>query len=134
MRRWLLTLAVAAGLSLSVAGLTLCLALARFDLAALTEPGSMELSLATAAKRWLIRRGSTHAPALAQMDASTRLAVGSMQFTGRCAPCHGSDGRTPTEIGRWMNPRAPDLGTPQVQKWSDAELFWIVRNGIRMSG
>jgi mono/diheme cytochrome c family protein len=33
-----------------------------------------------------------------------------------------------------MYPRAADLGSADVQAYSDAELFWIVKNGIRLSG
>ena len=33
-----------------------------------------------------------------------------------------------------MYPRAPDLGSPAVQRWSDAELFWIIKNGVRPTG
>ena len=28
----------------------------------------------------------------------------------------------------------PDLGTSATQGWSDQELFWIVKNGIRLTG
>ena len=27
-----------------------------------------------------------------------------------------------------------DLTSPHVQKWTDAELFWIIQNGVRMTG
>jgi mono/diheme cytochrome c family protein len=57
-----------------------------------------------------------------------------MLYTGSCANCHGLGGRAPTDIGRWMYPRSPDLGSPAVQQWSDAELFWIIKHGIRLSG
>ena len=33
-----------------------------------------------------------------------------------------------------MYPRAADLGSAEVQKYSDRELFWIVKNSIRLSG
>jgi mono/diheme cytochrome c family protein len=33
-----------------------------------------------------------------------------------------------------MYPRASDLTSPEVQRYSDGELFWIVKNGIRLSG
>ncbi len=33
-----------------------------------------------------------------------------------------------------MNPPAPDLTLPSVQKMRDGELFWVVSNGIRMTG
>jgi hypothetical protein len=48
--------------------------------------------------------------------------------------CHGLDGHTPSDAGRWMYPRASDLTAPEVQQYSDGELFWILKNGIRLSG
>jgi mono/diheme cytochrome c family protein len=27
-----------------------------------------------------------------------------------------------------------DLNSPHVQRWSDAELFWITQNGVRLTG
>jgi mono/diheme cytochrome c family protein len=51
-----------------------------------------------------------------------------------CAGCHGSDGHSPTDAGRWMYPRSANLISHEVQNYSDRELFWIVKNGIRMTG
>ena len=48
--------------------------------------------------------------------------------------CHGFDGHTLTDNGHWMYPRAANLTSPEVQQYSDAELFWVVKNGIRLSG
>ncbi len=48
--------------------------------------------------------------------------------------CHGSDGRTPTALGRSFYPPAPDLGSPAVQQYSDAELFVVIKCGIRNTG
>ena len=55
-------------------------------------------------------------------------------FLGSCAQCHGADGRGDTNIGRNMYPPAMDLSSPHVQHWSDAELFWIIQNGVRLTG
>lgn len=33
-----------------------------------------------------------------------------------------------------MYPPAVDLGGADVQAWSDAEMFWIIKNGIRLTG
>ena len=48
--------------------------------------------------------------------------------------CHGADGHTPTDNGRWMYPRASDLTSPEVAQYTDRELFWIIKNGIRLTG
>ena len=33
-----------------------------------------------------------------------------------------------------MYPRVLDLSSPAVQRMSDQELFWVIKNGIRLSG
>jgi len=55
-------------------------------------------------------------------------------FLGSCAQCHGADARGDTNVGRNMAPPAMDLSSPHVQHWSDAELFWIIQNGVRLTG
>jgi mono/diheme cytochrome c family protein len=55
-------------------------------------------------------------------------------FLGSCAQCHGADARGDTTVGRNMAPPAMDLSSAHVQHWSDAELFWIIQNGVRLTG
>jgi len=105
-----------------------------FDLSALPEPGRFETSVADGAKNFFVhraaRRSSTKEPSLTQGDLDNAQNV----FGSECATCHGNDGRTPTDLGRGLYPRAPDLGSDEVQHWSDPEMFWIIRNGIRLTG
>jgi len=106
----------------------------QFDLSALEEPGETEIYLATRAKHWLVgRRARSIVPPPAGDPERARFA-GEMNFGGSCATCHGYDGRKPSDIGRSQYPPSPDLGSPAVQEWSDAELFWIIKHGVRHSG
>lgn len=107
-------------------------AAARMSVSALEEPGRIESYVASRAKHWVVARRARGTVAPAQD--STSVAVGGMQFRGSCASCHGIEGRVPTELGRAMYPRVPDLGSASVQQWSDAELFWVIKDGIRLSG
>ena len=59
---------------------------------------------------------------------------GRQVFLQFCAICHGVDGHGETYIGRNMNPPAMDMTSPHVQHWSDAELSWIIQNGVRLTG
>jgi mono/diheme cytochrome c family protein len=106
----------------------------QFNLSALPEPGRTETLLATKAKRFLIRRAIRVEIAPPPKDMKASLAEGDKIFGTDCSECHGNSGRKPTDAGRWMYPRAADLGSADVQAYSDAELFWIVKNGIRLSG
>ena len=109
-------------------------AVSRFNFSALNEPGNTETYLATQAKHFLIRRASRAAlpPEPARTPAS--VAEGEQLYGTECAMCHGIDGHKPTDSGRWMYPRAADLTSAEVQQYSDRELFWILKNGIRLSG
>jgi len=105
------------------------------SLAALDEPGRIETYVATRAKHWIVGRSArAWLPSEPPENTTTSSAIGRMFFGGSCASCHGFDGRTPTDAGSWMYPRVPDLGSPEVQEWSDAELFWIIKYGIRLTG
>lgn len=122
-------------LSLAVlAVLAVGFAVSRASLSALEEPGRLETRVATQGKRWLVARSAREASPPQPANDAASAAIGGMQFRGRCASCHGLDGRTPTDVGRWMYPRVPDLGSPAAQQWSDAELFWIIKHGIRLTG
>src|ERR1700674_3220991 len=52
----------------------------------------------------------------------------------KCEQCHAYDGGGKTEIGSGQYPRPPDLRGPDVQRMSDGELFYHIKNGIRHTG
>jgi mono/diheme cytochrome c family protein len=107
---------------------------ARFSLSALNDPGPIETFLATKMKLWSVSKSARGPLPPAPPDNEASVNIGQMIYGGECASCHGTDGRTPTDVGRWMYPRAVNLSSLETQQWSDAELFWIIKHGIRLSG
>jgi len=65
-------------------------------------------------------------------DEALQLA-GINDFDTMCAACHGAPGRDPQAIGQGLNPPAPDLAESSARRTA-AELFWITKSGIRMTG
>lgn len=55
-------------------------------------------------------------------------------WADHCAICHGNDGTGQVEMGRRMYPHAPDMRNKQTQEMTDGELFYVIENGIRLSG
>jgi mono/diheme cytochrome c family protein len=51
-----------------------------------------------------------------------------------CAICHGNDGSGDTSIGRGLYPKPPDMRQPKTQNLTDGELYYIIHNGIRLTG
>lgn len=110
------------------------IALMHFNLTTLREPGSLETSVANWGTHFLIRRASRQGIPPRPQDTQASAASGNIRYQSECGLCHGSDGRTPSPMGRWMYPRAAELTSEQVQSFSDQELFWIIQNGIRYTG
>ncbi len=110
------------------------IALMRFNLTALREPGRLETLAANWATHFFISRASRHGIPPRPLDRKASIASGGTLFGLECSICHGSDGRGQTSMGRWMYPRVADLTSQRVQSYSDQELFWIVQNGIRYTG
>jgi mono/diheme cytochrome c family protein len=130
MKRWLLV----ALIFLALAAVGVIIGFTQIKLDALQEPGHLETVLMTQAKHLLIHWSSREVIPPATINLQAGIEEGDKLYATDCSMCHGSDGHTPTDYGRWMYPRASDLTSPMVREYSDRELFWIVKNGIRLSG
>jgi len=64
---------------------------------------------------------------------SPNLAVGYEHYREMCVTCHGAPGVERSEIGEGLNPGSPDL-KEAAGEWTPSEIYWIVKNGIKMSG
>jgi mono/diheme cytochrome c family protein len=98
-----------------------------------TQPGRLEALTARTIRGVAIRarvRGVINPVPLS--DAV--IAEGMEHFADHCVVCHGNDGSGETEMGRGLYPRAPDMRLPETQNISDAELFYIIENGVRLTG
>ena len=130
MTRWILIVLIALALLAAVA----IVGFTQIKIGALQEPGHLETLLATRAKHMLVHRSSEQGIPPGPTNEQASIEEGDNLFGTECAACHGLDGNNPTDAGRWMYPRAADLTSAEVQQYSDRELFWIVKNGIRLSG
>ena len=108
--------------------------LMNFGLTALREPGFFETRIAGLVKRSAIRLASRRGTPRSTGEGTASAEIGASHYGLDCSICHGVDGRAQAPPGRWMYPRAADLTSSQVQKYSDQELFWIISNGIRFTG
>ena len=67
-------------------------------------------------------------------DSEEARTEGRAHWADHCALCHANDGSGQTEMGRQMYPPAPDMRREGTQRMTDGELFYIIENGIRLSG
>lgn len=59
--------------------------------------------------------------------------AGLVHYRAMCATCHGAPGEPLSEIAEGLYPRPPQF-SEVASDGSDAELFWITKHGIQMTG
>jgi mono/diheme cytochrome c family protein len=67
-------------------------------------------------------------------DSPEVLAEARAHWADHCAGCHANNGSGDTEMGKRMYPPAPDMRQSDTQQMTDGELFFIIQNGIRLTG
>jgi mono/diheme cytochrome c family protein len=96
-------------------------------------PSRVEAILARQARHWAVpsdaRARRNPVPASEEGIAEAR-----SHFADHCALCHANDGSGDTKIGQSLYPRAPDMRLPATQDLSDGEIYWVIENGIRLTG
>lgn len=63
---------------------------------------------------------------------SAQVRAGFASFDAMCVTCHGAPGQERSAIGKGVLPEPPPL-SEQVPHWTPAQLYWIVKHGIKMS-
>ena len=97
------------------------------------EPSALEQRVALFMRGWMTP--STYKGLPNPVSASDENFVAAREhFADHCASCHGNDGSGATEMGRNLYPKAPDMRLPRTQRLSDGELFYIIENGVMLTG
>jgi mono/diheme cytochrome c family protein len=107
-----------------LAGLTGCKAV---------PPGRLETHVITFAKhQFFIGNKGQKNPF---PDSPQTIADGKEAFSHYCVACHGMDGQnTGVPFVDHISPPIPSLASPEVQRYTDGQLKWILDYGIRPSG
>jgi len=107
-----------------------------YDVAASTpDTGLIQWALETTQHRSVHRRAEqvakeVKAPPLEDPDL---IRTGLIEYHEMCVVCHGAPGIRISPVGQGLNPSPPELADESAE--GDAgELFWITKNGIKMTG
>jgi mono/diheme cytochrome c family protein len=92
-------------------------------------------------ERWVARQARSVAlPADAKSrtnplaDSPEAMTDARAHWADHCAGCHSNNGSGEAETGKHMYPPAPDMRQANTQDLTDGELFYIIQNGIRLTG
>jgi cytochrome c len=98
-----------------------------------SSPGRLETRFATTVKQRIVVGGKKDSNPFAASTDNIR--EGQRNFSNYCLVCHGLDGQnTGVPFADRMYPPVPELTSPDVQRFTDGQLKWIIENGIGPSG
>jgi mono/diheme cytochrome c family protein len=97
------------------------------------EPSTVERVVARTARRWAVPGGARTAvnPVTFSPEVWTEARS---HFADHCATCHANDGGGGTVMGPNFYPKVPDMRLADTQELTDGDLYWIIKNGIRLTG
>jgi mono/diheme cytochrome c family protein len=128
---WFLTGAIA--LAAAAAGGVFFLTAQSNGFSAQTEPSLIERWVARRVRAMAMPADVTERPNPVPVSSEV-LADARAHWADHCASCHANDGSGDVAAGKHMYPPAPDMRKPATQNLSDGELFYIIQNGIRLTG
>lgn len=95
------------------------------------EPGIVKWALVSV-RTASIARNATETPPLPLDDAAVM--AGARAYAERgCTNCHGAPGVNWAKFSEGMRPDPPDLKDVAKER-TPAQLFWVIKNGINMTG
>jgi mono/diheme cytochrome c family protein len=132
MKRFLIK--TAAFLFLPLVGLAiLMLLLQGRGVSARQQPSAIEARAALWMRSWMTP--STYKGLKNPVSATQENFIAAREhYADHCASCHANDGSGNTDMGRNLYPKAPDMRLPRTQQLSDGELFYLIENGVMLTG
>jgi mono/diheme cytochrome c family protein len=104
-----------------------------FNVAATDPHWSLTYGILEAARVRSVKAHAARLRAPEDLADHKRVVEGTSHFAEHCSSCHSAPGVEAGEAAKGMYPRPPAL-RDAAKQWSPGEMFWMIRNGIKMSG
>lgn len=102
-------------------------------ISAKVQPGRFETAVARTMRSLAVPRKARDMRNPVEKSADV-IKQGMAHYADHCAACHANDGSGETEMGLGLYPKPPDMRLPATQSLTDGELFYIIENGVRLTG
>ena len=116
-----------------VGGLAYGTVLVRRGFSTKDQPSALETAIARGARRLSIPSSAKNEKN-PYANTPENIQVGMEHFADHCATCHANDGSGHTLLGLNLYPKPPDMRLAETQNLTDGELFYIINNGVRLTG
>jgi len=102
-------------------------------ISAKAQPGRFETAIARTMRHLAVPRGARNIRNPVEKSSDV-IKEGMAHYADHCAACRANDRSGETEMGLGLYPQPPDMRLPATQSLTDGELFYIIENGVRLTG
>jgi len=96
-------------------------------------PGPVDAYLASSVREWSVPKRSRQLKNPIECSDAT-LEEARAHWADHCSTCHANNGSGDSMLGKTMYPRPPDMRKAATQGETDGELYYTIKNGVRLSG
>lgn len=121
-------------LALILVALALCYVFLKSEgLSARKKPSDLEYAIANYALAVSVPAATKNATNPFEATSEALIAA-KKDYSDHCAVCHANNGAGNTETAKGLSPEVPDLHAEHIQRLTNGELFYVIRNGVRFTG
>lgn len=103
-----------------------------FDVSATTPHWDITYRIMTTVREQSIKRQARDVK-VPELDDPEKVHRGFRNFHAMCVTCHNAPGAAASELSKGLYPPPPNLAET-AKGWTSAELYMIIKNGLKMSG
>lgn len=119
-------------LAIAVVGVAAFVQSGAYDVSATNQHLTPTYWLIEATMRRAVARRAAEIP-VPPLDAPETIAAGLAHYRAQCVKCHGAPGVAPEPFALGMTPLPAPLAQT-AREWRPAEIFWVVKYGLKMTG
>ena len=104
-----------------------------YNVSAMVPHNRLTLWMINTLKDNSIEHRSKDVKAPDNLNDTSLIRLGFVHYREMCQTCHGAPGIQSSEIGKGLYPHPPNLAH-SAKEMPASELFWITKNGIKLTG
>ena len=104
-----------------------------YNISAMTPHSKLTMWMMNTVRNNSIEHNANNNLKTPNLSDTSLVKMGFIHYREMCVGCHGAPGIEQSEIGKGLYPNPPKLSTI-VNHWTPQQLFWITKNGLKMTG
>ena len=104
-----------------------------YNISAMVHHGKLTLWMMNTVRENSIKQNADDDIKMPDLSDSSLISMGFDHYREMCVGCHGAPGIEQSETANGLYPN-PSMLTKVVNNWTPQQLFWITKNGLKMTG